>query len=586
MNVLIQSAKFLTLAFILGSFYLFSPFLIQTVKADNFLTISPSAGTYVGSTLGITISGGSNTGCNWIGEGWIDYTIDGVPQSAGSAPLNNTLSGYGTHTVSASGYSGESSGFECAIPTSATWTFNLVPPPNCDTGLSCSGACTAPANTCSANNGTRTGCVYTTYSGGGSCTQVGAPNQPCTLSNCNAGYTCTSGNCVPVVPPLTVSCSPSSNTTVINAPVTWSAIVSGGAGPGTYTYSWSGTHGPTGAGVTDSPTTNHINVTYTSTTPPGTPNSASVTVSSGGVNYPAQACSGTVTVIPSGSANCFNNHYRLQGLLSTPVLNTPQHFGNPTGQCVVGIGSALTQAGIASFKIPTYSELINTYFERKATITTGSNQIDKQILTGNQTGLDFRGGGCGANCSRLWHLTGSLNIPNQASIQTSVNQNAVVFVDGNLNVGDLFVTSNDDNCTTAACQDVTYGDNNSGIVYIVRGNVNMGRNIHRFDGTIISQGTICTSYDATCTPDEHHFTDRGGETKQLIVNGNLISLDSTHPIQFERNLEFSTNAFPNGNDNDPAELINLQPKYLVVMRNLLSDTLSIQTEDTHYAVNQ
>lgn len=73
--------------------------------------------------------------------------------------------------------------------------------PTCNTGISCSGACTAPQNTCSVNppNGTRGSCVYTAHTSGGQCTQAPAPDQPCTLSNCNAGFTCSDGNCVQTV---------------------------------------------------------------------------------------------------------------------------------------------------------------------------------------------------------------------------------------------------------------------------------------------------------------------------------------------------------------------------------------------------
>lgn len=87
---------------------------------------------------------------------------------------------------------------------SASVTVNAPPPPpNCNTNPSCSGSCTAPTNTCSANNGTQSSCIYTAYSGGGNCTQVTAPNQPCSLNNCSSGFTCSGGNCVAPSPPPT-----------------------------------------------------------------------------------------------------------------------------------------------------------------------------------------------------------------------------------------------------------------------------------------------------------------------------------------------------------------------------------------------
>ncbi len=73
--------------------------------------------------------------------------------------------------------------------------------PLCNTTISCTGACTAPANTCAPpNNGTQSGCVYTAYTGGGACTQVAAPNQSCPLNNCTSPNTCPNGSCVPPPP--------------------------------------------------------------------------------------------------------------------------------------------------------------------------------------------------------------------------------------------------------------------------------------------------------------------------------------------------------------------------------------------------
>ncbi len=70
---------------------------------------------------------------------------------------------------------------------------------HCDSGISCTGACQAPSNTCNTNNGTKGSCQYTTSSRPGvtSCNRVAAPNQSCTLSNCSSGYSCSSGTCLP-----------------------------------------------------------------------------------------------------------------------------------------------------------------------------------------------------------------------------------------------------------------------------------------------------------------------------------------------------------------------------------------------------
>lgn len=64
------------------------------------------------------------------------------------------------------------------------------PTPNCNSGISC-GGCSLTTGTCGA--GTRA-CVYTSYTGGGTCKQVAAPNQTCTVG-CSNGYDCVGGIC-------------------------------------------------------------------------------------------------------------------------------------------------------------------------------------------------------------------------------------------------------------------------------------------------------------------------------------------------------------------------------------------------------
>ena len=91
------------------------------------------------------------------------------------------------------------------VPATGTYTIIAVtasPSPSaaasripCTTNPVCSGQCSAPANTCSTNNGTKNSCVFTGPVD--NCLQVAAPNQPCTLSNCSSPNVCnSSGQCV------------------------------------------------------------------------------------------------------------------------------------------------------------------------------------------------------------------------------------------------------------------------------------------------------------------------------------------------------------------------------------------------------
>jgi hypothetical protein len=125
--------------------------------------------------------------------------------------------------------------------------------PVCDSGISC-GACSAPANTCSANNGTQS-CTYTAFSGGGSCSQATAPDQYCTVSNCSAGYQCTNDTCTPICSnsaPSAPSLSGPSDGLTLNATST--------------SLSWSA---PSSWGTNCSGNSNQYQVHFSTSNPPG-----------------------------------------------------------------------------------------------------------------------------------------------------------------------------------------------------------------------------------------------------------------------------------------------------------------------------
>lgn len=139
----------------------------------------------------------------------------------------------GSHWAEVLGQGGNITGD--AEPCYERYDFN-VSAPDCNSGISCGGPCTgAASNTCNTNNGTNTNCTYTTYSGGGSCNVVSAPNQPnsCTYNNCSGGYFCSGGSCVP-------SASAPSVTTNAESGVTSSAAtLNGNVNPnGATTSAW------------------------------------------------------------------------------------------------------------------------------------------------------------------------------------------------------------------------------------------------------------------------------------------------------------------------------------------------------------
>lgn len=165
-------------------------------------------------------------------------------------------------------------------------------------------------------------------------------------------------------------------------------------------------------------------------------------------------------------------------------------------------------------------------------------------LTGNKTQADIPLDQCGEH---LYHITGNLNITGNLSGA----QTGLIFVDGNLSIGPNLPGNR-----------LAFGVNTSGLVFIVKGDVFIDPSVIQVNAVIISSGTIYTaaSTGSTCSRSSPV------STNQLIINGSLISINPDKPIQFCRTL-------PSGQNNTTAaERINAQPKYLVVLRNLLSET--------------
>lgn len=70
--------------------------------------------------------------------------------------------------------------------------------PSCNSGISCTGSCQAISGRCGSYTSSRSGCTYTTLSGGGTCNPVAAPDQSCTVSGgtCSGGLVCSNTYCV------------------------------------------------------------------------------------------------------------------------------------------------------------------------------------------------------------------------------------------------------------------------------------------------------------------------------------------------------------------------------------------------------
>lgn len=233
------------------------------------------------------------------------------------------------------------------------------------------------------------------------------------------------------------------------------------------------------------------------------------------------------TACPSQSPNP-----RVQnGLISANTVSNK--FSNPTGQCATG-----NQTSFAPFKIPSYADLKSLYY-------TQSKSSSKQP-TSISSLPSFSGDGI---------YTTSTNLTISASPTGSGTE--VIFVEGNLTIGPM-----------ASGTQFNYGSGNSGIVFVVQGDVNIAQSVTQIDAVIISSGIIRTA-GSTCTQNSYDASTTGA----LTINGSLISLNQTNanPIVFCR-------ALLTTNNHAPAEQINQQPKYLVILRDLFSDTLQKWSE--------
>lgn len=230
------------------------------------------------------------------------------------------------------------------------------------------------------------------------------------------------------------------------------------------------------------------------------------------------------------------------GLISAPSITG---FGNNIGG--VGVCNQDPSSAFVTQKIPTYEKLKSRYFTQ---VKQTSSVTKHAPLIGDKTQAD------------LIFLSGSDHVyyiqkttPYDGNLTISANMagtTALVIVDGNLNI-------NSNLCYSTTCPAGTPHPT-SGIVFVVRGNVYISPSVTRIDAIIISEGSIYTaasSSDLLCNKNTVL-------SDPLVINGSLISLEVQKPIVFCRTLRTGNTA--------PSEQINHQVKYLVILRNLLSDT--------------
>ncbi len=197
------------------------------------------------------------------------------------------------------------------------------------------------------------------------------------------------------------------------------------------------------------------------------------------------------------------------------------------------------KAAFVPYKIPSYDDLKSIYYtQSKATKISATDTTISSSSIADKTVYNYTST-AGVSIASAFSYTGITSI---------------VFVDK-----DLSINGN-----------ITGANSSDGLVLVVGGNINIAATVTQIDAVLIAQGTIYTapaSAPATCA--KSNVT----TTYPLTINGSLISLDSTKPIIFCRTLADTTQLLA-------AEKIIQQPKYLVILRNLMSQTLQKWSEVT------
>lgn len=227
------------------------------------------------------------------------------------------------------------------------------------------------------------------------------------------------------------------------------------------------------------------------------------------------------------SSDCSGTSFtRADGLVSTPSLNGT--FNTSSGRCVTNEA----RSAFVSYKLPSYDDLKSIYY-------TQSKAAKAKQLKGNSG--DY-----------IYLNPGALTIDTPSDI--TGNNTGLIFVDGKLNI----------------TKDIKNNNSKSGIVFLVKEDVVIDPAVSQIDAVIISSGTIYTAGDG-CLKNSVS-TSNGKTIDQLVINGSLISLSESSPIKFCR-------IFPTTNTL-PAEVVNQQPKYLAILKDIFSDTLQKWTEVT------
>lgn len=274
--------------------------------------------------------------------------------------------------------------------------------------------------------------------------------------------------------------------------------------------------------------------------------------------------------------------------LADALITSPRGIaglGNPEGICIVG-APAYQGTDLAKIRVDTYEDFYAKYYvgadEEKRTTAA--------LTLSSATPLEIRQ-------NMFFRVNGDLTINSGAFTQLSPledNKIAIFFVERNLNIN----------------SDITYGDippadlnddnMSGGLIFVVRGQINILPTVRQINGVLMASGespdtisdkhSICTACQTNPNPNSlageppyaYNYSQYDPRIRRydipLVINGSVVSLNpfrgqggslEVKQIKFYRK---TSNIPPAGATTfEPSETINAQPKYLYLLKGMISD---------------
>lgn len=236
---------------------------------------------------------------------------------------------------------------------------------------------------------------------------------------------------------------------------------------------------------------------------------------------------------------------RNQGLVSSTGLSGT--FGNPTGQCVID-----QKAAYVNFKVPNYNELKSVFYTQNSSATktiidslsspncTGGNTVYLKNLSATAKTI------FNVQCT-FTHIADT-DASNGPFMAAGTQQTVVIFADNHVYID----------------TDLNYGGDQYGAVIVAKGDVYIAPAVTKINAVIVNEGNVYTTNNGSS------YTSLVPNSQQLVINGSLINLSQAgQRIYFNRSLS---------DNNIPAEVVNYQPKFLVLLRGLMTQSYTIQRE--------